>query len=142
MRGSPLLRTLLVIAALAGAALGIRALSNPTPAQPQAPPAPAPTTEDAVQVPFFVSCSEVPAEVSIEAGGAVVSLEPDSAESGGMLKLSGDHPTIFITIRWAKPSDLPRFAKLTLEPAGHPTLRRTFDAIGDIEDVWELHLHP
>lgn len=141
MRGSPLFRTLLVLLALIVAALGIRALSQP--AAPVAPPTPTPSSgpaEAVIQVPFFLTFSARPEHVRIESGGQIHELQPEGVTAAGTLELPGDHPVIFLTIDWAEgDAGTPRFAKLTLEPPGQPTLTRTFDGFGRIDDVWELH---
>lgn len=57
----------------------------------------------------------------------------------GMIALDGADPVVFLTVKWAEPEGgSERFAKLTLEPAGKPTLSHYFEAPGTIEDVWEL----
>ena len=79
----------------------------------------------------------------IRCADQTVELQPDGVTAGGTIALPEGHPSVFLTVTWdAGDSDVPRFTKLTLEPAGHPTLTRTFDGFGGIDDVWELHLHP
>lgn len=140
MRGSPLVRTFLVLIALIGAALGIRSIAE---SPPPAPEPANPTAEESVTAPFFLTFSSAPQEVIIEASGQTVTLQPDAVRASGSLTLSGEHPAVFLTVRWADAdASTPRFAKLGLEPPGRATLTRTFDGIGEIDDVWELHLHP
>jgi hypothetical protein len=57
----------------------------------------------------------------------------------GTLELPEDG-AIFVTIHWNNEpaAGEMRFAKLTLDPPGKPSLVRYFEAPGDIEDVWEL----
>lgn len=58
----------------------------------------------------------------------------------GMLSLDAADPVVFVSLRWKAPmaEGLNHFAKLTLEPAGKPTLVHYFEAPGDLDDVWEL----
>jgi hypothetical protein len=144
MRGSPLVRTFLVLLALLGAGLGISRLSKLSrPPAPPPPPAPAPLAEDSVSAPFFLTFSSPPAEVRIEGAGREVTLQPRGVTSTGSLTLSSGHSALFVSIHWIDSDPaVPRFAKLTLEPAGHPTLTRTFDGFGGIDDVWEINLRP
>jgi hypothetical protein len=142
MRGSPLFRTFLVLLALVGAGLGIRHLAD-APVPPPSAPSPGPATVESTTAPFFLTFSSPPAELRLECAGNEVVIEPEGVTATGTLELSGERPTIFITIRWADPDPAkPHFAKLTLEPADHPTLTRTFDGFGGIDDAWELHLKP
>lgn len=140
MRGSPLFRTVLVLLALVAAAFGIRSIAVETVAIAAPPPAPAP---DAVSsAPFFLTFSSPPSEVLLESAGEILELLPEGVTANGSLGLSDDHPTVFLTVRWSdNDAAAPRFTKLTLEPPGQPTQTRTFDGFGEIEDVWELHLH-
>lgn len=140
MRGSPLFRTVLVLLALLAAAFGIRSIAVGPVAPPPAPPAPAPETVSSA--PFFLTFSSPPAVVILESAGEILELKPEGVTTSGRLSLSGDHPSVFVTVRWSgDDASAPRFTKLTLEPAGQSTQTRTFDGFGEIEDVWELHLH-
>jgi hypothetical protein len=57
----------------------------------------------------------------------------------GMIQLDAVDPVVFVTVTWKEAtSGGDYFAKLTLEPAGKPTLSHYFEAAGSIEDVWEL----
>ena len=57
----------------------------------------------------------------------------------GMIDLDGEDPVVFVTVKWKEAvQQETHFAKLTLEPAGKPTLTHYFEAPGAIEDVWEL----
>lgn len=140
MRGSPLFRTFILLLALITAALGIRGLSHvPTSlgvadAEPSAH-----GSEATVEAPFFLTFSSPPETVRIDAGSQAVELAPRAVTASGTLQLSGKSPVVFLTIKWPdEDSSIPRFAKLTLEPAGQPTLSRTFDGFGHIDDLWEI----
>ena len=57
----------------------------------------------------------------------------------GMIALDATDPQVFVTVKWKETTvEGARFAKLTLEPVGKPTLTHYFEAPGTIEDVWEL----
>lgn len=56
----------------------------------------------------------------------------------GMFELELVDPVVFIAVKWKDGAENGHFAKLTLEPAGKPTLTRFFEASGTINDVWEL----
>lgn len=142
MRGSPLVRTLLMALVLGLAAIGIRALTKPAPAATKTIAPPAETAEaDQLVVPFFLTLSAPASEVILESGDEQVHLTDPSQVLSGKLPLAPGHPTIFITVRWVDPGTSPRFAKLRLEPKGIESLERTFDAEGELADVWEPHLH-
>lgn len=138
MRGSPWFRTLIVAVALGLAAWGIACLTAP---RPRAMAAPEPSGESAVatttEAPFFLTLSAEAREVLIEAGGEPRRLHPEGRQAAGTLTLDGPRPTIFLQVRWAEDEDVPRFAKLTLEPAGLPTREQVFDGHGDLDEVWE-----
>lgn len=140
MRGSPIIRTLLIAIGLVLAAAGIHTLTGI--AKAPSPAAPPPSTESAVtEVPFELTLSAPARDVVLESAGKSQSLGAGGFVLTGTLPVADDHPTVFLTIRWAETGDTPRFAKLRLEPPGLPTQTHTFDSIGDLEDVWEPHLH-
>jgi hypothetical protein len=67
--------------------------------------------------------------------------EPATAPTG-ILLFDPDDPQVFLTVRWAA-APVPgehRFAKLTLELPGRPTIVHFFDAPGDIDEFLELPL--
>ena len=123
MRGSPLIRTFVLCLGLVLAAVAVHHLTR---------------RESATITP---PVTHTTSEVMVESAGKRISLDAQSLVIGGELTVTGDHPAIFLTVRWADPTELPRFAKLQIEPPSQPTRSHTFDAIGDIDDVWEPHLH-
>lgn len=138
MRGSPIFRTLLVALALALVATGLASLSRRPPPAPPAPEQPVPG--ELQSTPFFLTLSHPAREVRIESAGTSVDGSGPELEQRGTLELDLAHPAIFLTVRWQDPEARPRFAKLRLEPGGRSGLSHTFDAIGDLEDVWEPEL--
>ena len=142
MGGSPLLRTILVAIALACIAVGIAGVTKP---KVHATPVPSVRDEEnqpeSVVSPFFLTLSAKAKLVLIEVGGDKVEMRPDSLTPTGDIKISGEHPTIFLTVEWESDEEIPRFAKLVLEPPRLPTLSKTFDSSGRISAVWEPHFH-
>lgn len=142
MHGSPLIRTFLVLLALALTAAGLVTLTR-APLVPVAASEPVPEGEATGELscPFVLTLSAPAQSITLESAGKVVSIPPVSQVVSGTLPLEPGHPTIFIDIVWAEPDSTPRFAKLVLEPTGRPTQARVFDAAGPLSDAWELHLH-
>ncbi|MFC7336612.1 hypothetical protein ACFQY0_05450 [Haloferula chungangensis] len=144
MRGSPLIRTLIVLITLLVAGIGLSALGShrsvdegnqaTTPLAPEADPT-------SVTSPFVLTLSAPAQSVAVESLGQTYSYDSSSQTISGSLPVELGHPTLFIDIEWADPQPSPRFAKLVLEPAGFATQTKIFDATGAISDVWELHLH-
>ncbi|MBK1828807.1 hypothetical protein [Haloferula rosea] len=142
MRGSPLIRTLFLVLALGLTGLGIYKLTRPSPAVAEAPVDPPPSeAPELLETPFFLTLSDDPELVSIESAGKTVEIRVDSRTHTGTIHLESGHPTIFITVQWRTKDPAPRFAKLSLEPPGLPTQQQVFDAMGEISDVWEPHIH-
>lgn len=134
MRGSPILRTLLVALALIAAGFGLTCLDRRPPAAPVTPVAvPAETRS----IPFFLTLSHLADEIRIESAGGLAEITGEGRQRRGVVELDPAHPALFVTIRWRDSAAQPRFAKLRLEPPGRSDLSHTFDAIGDLEDVWE-----
>ena len=142
MRGSPLIRTVIVLLALVLTAAGLASLRRP-PGPPPPPAVPPGPPVETIATPFFLTLSAPASRVTLESAGEILEIEPEgSTRLAGTLPLESGHPVLFIDIVWRDPADAPRFAKLVLEPPGHPTATRIFDATGALSDVWELHLHP
>ena len=138
MRGSPLLRTFLLLLVLIGTGLWIVRVTR---ARDLTPPTSAPTEEirsdtTTRTIPYRLTLS-APAE-SVEVG----TLDGPSTNSAlrGKLEVSSDAPVLTLLVRWrdAAETNVHRFARLTLEIPGRETVEHVFDAAGDIDDVWEL----
>jgi hypothetical protein len=141
MRGSPLIRTLIVLIALLAAGFGLSVLGNKRPS-----PKPVVTPEnvahsESINTPFVLTLSAPAKKLTIESLGETHNFDASSQTISGILPLEEGHPTLFIDIEWADANPSPRFAKLVLEPIGHPTQTKIFDTVGPLSDVWELHLH-
>lgn len=137
MRGSPLLRTLIVLAVLVLAGFGLARLTDPpTPAPEVAKPiaVPAPQASPAT---FELLLSTTAKSVSLEAGGPTVVHESPVGAITGTLEIHGEQPVIFLKVEWADTTPGHRFAKLRIDRPGKETLEHVFSAPGDIDDLWE-----
>jgi hypothetical protein len=137
MRGSPLLRTLVVLAVLLLAGLGLARLTAPSTPKPVAEdqkPSPAPEASTAT---FELLLSATAKSVSLEAGGPAFVRENPAAPLTGTLEVMGEQPVIFLKVEWADGSAGHRFAKLRIDRSGKETLEHVFSAPGDIDDLWE-----
>jgi hypothetical protein len=137
MRGSPLLRTLVVFAVLLLAGLGLARLTAPSTPKPvvvDQNPTPAP---EAFTATFELLLSATAKSVSLEAGGPAVVRESPAGPLTGTLEVVGAQPVIFLKVEWADGSAGHRFAKLRIDRSGKDTLEHVFSAPGDIDDLWE-----
>jgi len=140
MRGSPLLRTLIVLAALLVTGLALARLTVKGPERQ--PPAPKEATTSNPDIgkkaSFELILSGTAKEISLEGGGTAM-VKTDTAEPvTGTLELSGESPVISLHVTWSEKTPGHRFAKLRLEIPGRETLEHVFTAPGDIDDIWEL----
>lgn len=138
MRGSPILRSFLLLLVLVGTGLWIAQVTRPRDVASR-PSAPAVETKsDAVtnRIPYRLLLS-APAERI-----AVGTLDGAAASSAlrGELEVSSDAPVLTLLVRWQDEAreGVHRFAKLILEIPGRETIEHVFDASGDIDDVWEV----
>ena len=139
MRGSPIIRFILLVIALAATAVG---LLRVTAARGNGDPTPKPTVvaqAALAAVPFRLVLSAPATAVEIDTGRVIRPLTEQSTVSG-MLQLDPNNPRLGLVVRWKNPSapGEHRFAKLTLEAPGQETFTHVFDAVGDIDDFLEL----
>lgn len=139
MRGSPILRTLIVLVLLALTGLGLGKLtasreeSSPAVAVGDAAPPPPPAASPRASARYELALSAEAEKIELEAGGAV------QTGSEGDLEIDPQNPLIQLRVTWAAPAAVGRrFAKLTLDLPGRESQSHTFDASGDIDDIWEL----
>jgi hypothetical protein len=110
---------------------------------PVTAPAAAATLSDRIPGTFHLLLSAPAAEWTISAGpGFEESQRQPAATLTGGLLLDPADPQVILTVRWAAPpaAGEHRFAKLTLELPGRPTVVHFFDAAGDIDELLELPL--
>ena len=138
MRGSPMLRTLIVLDALLVTGLALARLTVKGPERQVLAPKEATVPDTGKRASFELILSGTAKEISLEGGGAAV-VKTDTAEPvTGTLELSGDSPVISLHVIWSEKTPGHRFAKLRLEIPGRETLEHVFTAPGDIDDIWEL----
>lgn len=138
MRGSPLMRTLAVLAVLLLAGIGLAKLTAPVAPQATTPP-PIEKIEPAKanSATYELLLSGTAKRVTLEAGEEPLAFENTAGPLTGKLSLSSDQPTIFLKVDWAEATPGHRFAKLRLEIPGQETREHVFSAPGDIDDLWE-----
>jgi hypothetical protein len=138
MRGSPLLRTFAVLAALLLAGIGLARLTAPATLQATTqPPAENPESPKTDSATFELLLSGTAKRVTLEADGEPLAFENTAGPLTGKLGLASDKPTIFLKVEWAEATAGHRFAKLRLEIPGQETREHVFSAPGDIDDLWE-----
>jgi len=135
MRGSPLIRFFLLALGLAVTGAGLARLTAakaPLGATHSATPEAKPS--QAVSYTLILSAEAM--ETLLDTGIA------EASATSGTLQLDPENPRVALRVRW-KASPIKgeqRFAKLTLESPGQPTITHVFDAAGDIDDLLELPL--
>jgi hypothetical protein len=137
VRGSPLLRFLILVVALATTAAGLVRVTSTKNDIAVSTPVPEARKEGSPPVPYRLLLSAPAESVTIDTG--VVSL---ANQLSGTLELDPANPRVGLIVQWKNPAapGEHRFAKLTLEPPGQTTLTHVFDADGDIDDIFELPL--
>jgi hypothetical protein len=140
VRGSPILRFLLLALALAATAVALSRVTAPRTITAPSPPPTAPTPSSTT-VPFQLQLSAPASAVEMDTGTAIT-LRPEGSQITGQLQLDSTNPHLNLIVRWQTPAGPAehRFAKLTLEAPGQDTFSHVFDATGDIDDFLELPL--
>ncbi|MES2475434.1 MAG: hypothetical protein V4640_06620 [Verrucomicrobiota bacterium] len=142
MRGSPVLRFILLALFLAGVAVGVRRVTavesfvKPAPAQPSAT-----SSREMAGIPFQLLLSAPASAVEIDSG-EVMLLDFRTNPIAGTLKLDPANPHLNLIVRWQNPPTAGehRFARLTLEPPGKDSIVHVFDAEGGLDEFLELPL--
>ncbi|MES2924772.1 MAG: hypothetical protein V4819_24675 [Verrucomicrobiota bacterium] len=139
MRGSPLIRFILLVFALAATGAGLlRVTAARSPGDPAIRSAVIEKPSQSA-VPFRLILSAPAAAVEIDTG-RVIRPQANQSPISGTLELDPNNPRVGLVVRW-KNAPTPgehRFAKLTLEAPGQETFTHVFDANGDIDDFLEL----
>jgi hypothetical protein len=143
VRGSPLLRFVLLTLALAATGLGLmRVTAARDSTQPTGPEVveKRPAAKETA-IPFRLVLSAPAAEIEIDTGK---SIRPrvDGSPISGAVEIDPTNPHVGLIVRWKFPTAAGerRFAKFTLEAPGQETFTHVFDAAGDIDDFIELTL--
>ncbi len=143
MRGSPLLRFILLTFALAATGFGLMRVTGARDHREPGGPEMVekkPATKETV-IPFRLLLSAPAAEIEIDTGK---SIRPpvDGSPVSGVVEIDPTNPHVGLVVRWKFPAATGerRFAKFTLEAPGQETFTHVFDADGDIDDFIELPL--
>ena len=139
MRGSPIIRFILLVIALAATAVGLLRVTAARDTADLTPKPPIVERAALAAVPFRLILSAPAAAVEIDTGRLIRPLAEQSTVSG-TLELDPNNPHLGLVVRWknlSAPGEH-RFAKLTLEAPGQETFTHVFDAAGDIDDFLEL----
>ncbi len=141
VRGSPLLRSIILVFALAATGLGLLRVTAARAPDNQEVPVAAREKPSSSAVPFRLHLSAPAEAVEIDTGTLI---RPSTGQSPitGVLELDPKNPRVSLIVRWkntATPGEH-RFAKFTLEAPGQDTFTHVFDADGDIDDFLELPL--
>ncbi len=143
VRGSPLIRTALVLLAILASGL---VFSYLTADQGSKLVAGGDTTEvkskQLIRARYILTLSERAAYVEVKSAGEV-SATNLSSESGiepltGDIKIDLEKPVVFLKVNWYELGERRGFAKLTIEAAGQETVTQVFDATGNIDEFLEL----
>jgi hypothetical protein len=143
VRGSPLIRTALVLLAILASGLVFSNLTSeqkPTPQNVEENNDSRP--KNLIRARYILTLSERAAFVELKSAGEVSSWNLSS--EGGIEPLTGDiiidldQPVIFLKINWYELGERRGFAKLTIEAVGKETVTQVFDAVGDIDEFLEL----
>lgn len=143
VRGSPLIRTALVLLAILVSGW---VFSHLTADQGQKPVAGGETTEvkskKLIRARYILTLSERAAFVEIESAGEVSSTNL-SSESGiepltGDIKIDLNKPVVFLKVNWYELGERRGFVKVTIEATGQETVTQVFDATGNIDEFLEL----
>ena len=139
VRGSPLLRFIILVFALAATGIGLMRVTAARPTENQPLPAKVPENKPLSAVPFRLQLSSAAEVVEIDTG-RVIRPPVDASLISGTLELDPGNPRVSLIVRWKNGAGVGehRFAKLTLEAPGQPTFTHVFDADGDIDDFHEL----
>lgn len=141
MRGSPLVRFLLLALLHALGALGLLRLTNAQRRDAQVPETSTDKNFALATASFHLQLSALNAQVTITPsnGEKATSAVKNGALSGTLL-LEPRDPKFSLFIQWESPpvAGESRFVKLTVDPPGAPTFSCYFDAPGDIDEAVEL----
>jgi hypothetical protein len=129
----------MLAAGLLLAGWGILDLANVSASPQGRVPKPVPGVSSACGFGLKLSAVAELVELKGRDGRVLFRSEGSGGPFSGMIALDDTDPQVYVTVKWKEATtEGGRFAKLTLEPAGKPTLTHYFEAPGTIEDVWEL----
>ena len=144
MRGSPLVRTILVLLALVASGIGFARLTDTGSEVPKIRDKPGfeavtDTVKPALEAKVFVTLSGSATSVKIDGYRGPVDLgEPIDGIYSGTVSIDPDSKILLLTVKWAEEVKGRCFAKLVVEAKHRETFTHVFDAPGDIDDFVEL----
>lgn len=140
VKGSPLIRTILVLLALVVSGIGFACLTDKRAEAPGILEKPvSDTLKPALEAKVFVTLSGPATSVAIDGyRGAVDLIGPVDGIYSGTVSVDPDSSILLLTVKWAEGAEGQRFAKLVVEANRKETFTHVFDAPGDIDDFVEL----
>lgn len=141
VRGSPLLRTILILAVLVASGIGFARLTHRGTVKSEIKkPVETPESVDApITARFSLILSAPPSSVELDGNAGTLQLAGDlAAELMGKLRIDPKARLVSLKVNWNDESPARRFAKLVVEAPGEKTFTHVFDAAGDIDDFVEL----
>ena len=143
VRGSPIIRSVLVACGLGIAALllwKLTAVRNPL-TSTGSPDVKITTSPESKNIPFSLVLSAPTSEISLRdpQGGLLYEGKFSTASAEIYGSLDALPEIIHLTVQWHGSADAAHyFAKLQLDVPGKDTLTHVFDATTHIDDIWEL----
>ncbi|MEP2777460.1 MAG: hypothetical protein ABJQ29_08010 [Luteolibacter sp.] len=144
VRGSPLIRTFLVLGLLCISALGFVKLTGSGGKTVEAGVVEAPKRNpnapiEVIPAKVRVILSDRAKSVKLFAGAGYYQFgENADGDYSGELKIAKEGLLLEIQVDWLDESATRRFAKLVVEAEGQETFTHVFDAQGDVDDFVEL----
>lgn len=142
VRGSPLLRTILILALLvASGFLFVRLTAAPETKVPEEAAERQPNQPiDVIHARVHVTLSGVAKTVDLfaNAGHHRFGESERGSYTADGFKIAEDNPVLEFKVNWADDSQARRFAKVVVEADGKETFTHVFDSSGDIDDFVEL----
>lgn len=140
VRGSPIIRTVIVAIFLTLTAL---VLGYITQEKPREGAIALPLQQQSAEqlVPFQLQCSAPFTAIALHDAQGLLLFEKKFTQprSECQAALSALPSALVLTITWQEPLSQPRyFAKLQLDPAGRATMAHVFDGATHLDDIWEL----
>lgn len=145
MRGSPLIRTFLILAALVLSGIGFARLTHKGSTVAGGSVEEVTAESEMIPAKVFLTFSEAAGSVQLNSGDrSIVAGLPGNLEKmtwrefSTEMTIDKNEPVIFLNVVWSQDSGNRRFAKLVVEADGQETFTHVFDADGDIDDFVEL----
>lgn len=142
MRGSPLLRTLLILVVLVASGFLIVALTrNETVGVAERPlERRANQSYEIIEAKVYVTLSGGANRVMLSANAGHLEFGESlkARRYSSEMKIAKENPVMDVKVVWREKSAAPRFAKLVVEADGEKTFTHVFDSEGDIDDFVEL----